>query len=72
MYKNGKNVVARATKLNTHDVDKYESKSALDDTIIAAMEIVRKVMINGTDNIPPLDPFFIEQLFVDFESDQAK
>ena len=40
-------------------------------TIIAAMEIVHKVMINGTDNIPPLDPFFMEQL-LDFESDQDK
>ena len=46
-------------------------RKLLSMTIIAAMEIVHKVMINGTDNIPPLDPFFMEQL-LDFESDQDK
>lgn len=40
--------------------------------IIAAMEVVRNVMINGTDKIPPLDPYFVEQMFIDFQSDQAQ
>lgn len=49
----------------------HQARNPIDDIIRDVLEIVRQLMLNGTENIPPLDPFFIEYLLVNFTSADA-
>lgn len=49
----------------------HQARNPVDDIIRDVLEIVRQLMLNGTENIPPLDPFFIEYLLVNFTSADA-
>ncbi|XP_057375343.1 uncharacterized protein LOC130696271 [Daphnia carinata] len=49
----------------------HQARNPIDDIIRDALEVVRQLMLNGTENIPPLDPFFIEYLLVNFTSADA-
>lgn len=51
---------------------KQQERNAIDDVIRSVLESIRVIMINGTDTIPPLDPFFIENLLVNFTSADAQ
>lgn len=50
----------------------HQARNPIDDIIRDVLEIVRQLMLNGTENIPPLDPFFIEYLLVNFTSADAE
>lgn len=50
----------------------HQARNPVDDVIRGVLEAVRVVMINGTENIPPLDPFYIDNLLVNFTSADAK
>ncbi|KAI9554429.1 hypothetical protein GHT06_019701 [Daphnia sinensis] len=50
----------------------HQARNPVDDIIRNALEVVRQLMLNGTENIPPLDPFFIEYLLVNFTSADAE
>ncbi len=50
----------------------HQARNPVDDVIRNALEVVRQLMLNGTDSTPVLDPFFIEYLLVNFESSDAK
>ena len=50
----------------------HQARNPVDDVIRSVLEHVREIMINGTDTIPPLDPFFIEKLLVNFTSADAQ
>lgn len=78
-----KNPLKSNNILNTFSGDKIERKIAagkalhqarnpIDDVIRNALELVRQLMLNGTDSTPVLDPFFIDYLLVNFESQDAK
>lgn len=49
-----------------------QTKNAIEDVILQALEAVRVIMINGTEKIPPLDPFYIEKLAINFTSPDAE
>ncbi|EFX72600.1 hypothetical protein DAPPUDRAFT_308200 [Daphnia pulex] len=49
----------------------HQARNPIDDVIRDALELVRQLMLNGTDSTPVLDPFFIEYLLVNFESQDA-
>ena len=50
----------------------HQARNPIDDVIRNALELVRELMLNGTDSTPILDPFFLEYLLVNFESPDAK
>ncbi|XP_046650542.1 uncharacterized protein LOC124341645 [Daphnia pulicaria] len=49
----------------------HQARNPVDDVIRGALELVRQLMLNGTDSTPVLDPFFIDYLLVNFESQDA-
>lgn len=49
-----------------------QAKNVAEDIILQALEAVRVLMINGTENIPPLDPFYIDKLAINFTSPDAE
>jgi hypothetical protein len=73
-----KNPLKSNNILNTFSGDKiaekalHQARNPVDDVIRGALELVRQLMLNGTDSTPVLDPFFIDYLLVNFESQDAK
>lgn len=47
-------------------------RNPAEEVILKALEAVRVIMINGTENIPPLDPFYIDKLAINFTSPDAE